>query len=158
MSGFIEFDSWEDMAAAMASAENDANEGLLPSQIELRDDTTHIRYWARAYPQMGIIIFGETPPPHPTDGSVDLRRRGYLSGMCYSQVENEGEWGDTHVSQVAPISKAAFEEAKAHDWQAVTTDTLGELMIPPEVLAEKTTPTLVKELFAFDAELRASRG
>lgn len=80
---------------------------------------------------------------------VSTRERGYLRGKAYSILEPEGEYGDTHVASIMPISEQAFLEAKAAGWRAVqvtpfTLDLIGE------EAARKGgwTPTLIKELEA----------
>jgi hypothetical protein len=163
MSHFESFDSMEEMFARMEAAEREANEGLLPQQIEIRDDTEHPRYWVRPYE--GFLIFGHalseeevlaTEGPGITHEVMTRRRRGYLFGWCYSEIEPSGEVGDTHVANLMPISETAFLEAKAHGWRAVAPDRAAELMVPAEVLAQKCTLTLVAELRVIDALVRGS--
>lgn len=163
MPEFKSFDNFEQMQEYMAKAEEEANNALHPVQIELRDDVEHTRYWCRPYAELGILIFGEAwsvsqirakEDAHITDRKTEVRARGYLFGYAYSVVEPDGEVGDTHVANVFPISEAAFEEARAHGWKAVKADRLAELMVPAEVLAKQTTPTLNAELAAADAMMR----
>lgn len=45
------------------------------------------------------------------------RERGYIFGQAYSIVCPDGELGSTHVSQMWPISKEAFEEARTLNWK-----------------------------------------
>ncbi len=56
------FGSLEEMQAYMAGAEKAANEGLRPEQIALRDAIDTV-WWIRPYPEMSIMIFGETFGP-----------------------------------------------------------------------------------------------
>ena len=44
------------------------------------------------------------------------RARGYLTGECYSILEPDGEWGDTHVANVWRLSAEGFAEARNADW------------------------------------------
>lgn len=166
MSDFMAFDSFEEMQEFMATSEATANEALVPAQIELRDDVEHTRWFCRPYPQLGILIFGEVmsaetlqaKEPEVWRDLLETRKRGYLFGWCYSEVEPSGEPGDTHVAHVMPISQAAFEEAKAHGWKAVRPDRLVELMVPADVLAEKTTPILIAELAEAERLMRGESG
>jgi len=78
---------------------------------------------------------------------TDSRKRGYLRGTAYSVVTPNGEGGSTHVSNVFPISKEAFEEARASGWRAVDV-TPFDLDLMGEDAARKGgwTPTLIREL------------
>lgn len=158
MSEPMGFDSLEEMFAFMQAQEAEANEHLRPEQAEIRDDWAHDRWWVRPYPEAGCLIFGEAwsrerveaREPEAASHLREMRERGYLFGMAYSVLEPDGEPGDTHVANLMPISEQAFNEAKTHGWQAIAPDPLAELMVPAEVLAERTTPTLVAELRAID--------
>lgn len=178
------YDSYEEMQADMARAEAQANAGLMPEQIALRDDTEVDRYWFRPYPEMGMLIFGvawgfksacevsakyvpDIPQPdsrldeyeesldeavYEIRSMVESRKRGYLRGWAYSMVEPEGEPGSTHVANTMPISREAFEEARAHGWRAVALDHLMQALYDAgseefrRELGEKWTPTLIHEL------------
>lgn len=106
------FDSFDDMLAAMAAAEDTANSHLLPAQVALRDRANETVYWVHPVPEHDLIVYGRTPPAE----DADLRGRGYLTGMAYSAWEPEGEGGDTHVSQVIPVPPALFTLAQAAGW------------------------------------------
>lgn len=186
------YDSMESMQAAMAAAEQAANERLLPAQIALRDAADHDVYWVRPAPEFGCLIFGRAfgyagiceasakyvpdlaVAQDPRDegatmedydeavteavdeirGVLARRSRGYMYGEAWSTLEPRGELGDTHVANAYPISEAAFLEAKQCGWQAVEADPLVALMIPPEELAKRTTPTLIAELRAMGEDAR----
>lgn len=147
------FGSFEEMLDVMGARERAANDALTDTQRALRDDTTHDRHWLRLYPFHGDVlpIFGESwSLPHamrrerayyPDDiasdvfalaeyGSIveglhDRRARGYLYGECFSVVEPDGELGDTHASQVLPISPEAFAEARDGGWDLAGLDPVG---------------------------------
>lgn len=106
------FDSLEDMYAAMAAAEEAANEQVTEAQAALRDATDQDVFWIG--PNGGeLIVYGHTPAlVNPTEDALELRKRGYLTGMAYSLWEPEGEGGDTHVSRVIPVSSLVFELGK----------------------------------------------
>lgn len=110
------FDSLDDMYAAMEKAENAANDSLLRGQVALRDRMEETVYWVQAVPSMDLIVYGETPAAEDTD----LRSRGYLTGMAYSAWEPQGEHGDTHVSQVMPVSKILFDRAKSEGFPTIS--------------------------------------
>jgi hypothetical protein len=82
----------------------------------------------------------------------DARTRGYLFGTAYSVVEPEGELGSTHVYNAWPISKEAFEEARAHGWQAIT---VPQHLQDAPGLRKSWTPTLVQELEEIGRAVRA---
>lgn len=130
-----EYESFEAMQADMRAAEESVNAGLLPLQVELRDDVDTDRYWARLIPEYdNLLILGEAwSAAHARQSEIDCgadeeeadytaealaesRTRGYLFGRCYSIVEPEGEIGSTHVSQVMPISKELFDLARESGW------------------------------------------
>jgi hypothetical protein len=54
--------------------------------------------------------------------------RGYMFGPGYSVAEPEGEFGDTHRAHVWPISKEAFEAARAAKWDAASLNGLDVLV------------------------------
>lgn len=116
------FDSMDDAMAAMAASEDAANRGLLPGQIRARDEVTKTLHWAQVVTDWDMIIFGQTPPiaeiaeRDPGFDVAENRERGYLTGTAYSQVEPDGEAGDTHVSQVVPIDAEVFTLAQAAGW------------------------------------------
>lgn len=179
----IAFSSFEEMQDWQNQREDEANTSLVPEQIELRDDVEHTRYWVRPYDMYGtkFLIFGEAlsykdlcelsakyvssrdddesieEAVYEIRTKVDVRKRGYLYGKAYSEVKPTGEWGDTHVANVWPISKQAFDEAEAHDWNAVTVDHVTRSILPPEVIARHTTPTLVSEMEALAVRLEELR-
>src|SRR5262245_66322326 len=111
------YNSLEEMFAAMNEAEDAANAGLLPGQIALRDDVENTRYWAQNRPEWDMVIYGVAQPNFIVKRSASFdvdenRSRGYLTGTAYSNAQPEGEYGDTHVSEVVPISKAMFDLAR----------------------------------------------
>jgi hypothetical protein len=116
------FDNMDEMAAFMAANEDMANAHLTPGQIALRDDLTVTRYWVRAIPDWDLVIYAkaETVDALRTAGvgfdPIDNRTRGYLTGTAYSATSESGEWGDTHVSQVIPISHTVFLLAQSLEW------------------------------------------
>jgi hypothetical protein len=121
------FDSVEQMFDAMGKAEASANESLTPGQIRLRDAVHVTGYWVRAIPEMdGVVIYGKalTVGNLRDEGAgfdvEDNRRRGYLTGKAFSSWEPQGEYGDTHVSQVVPISLHTFTLAEAFGWPTLT--------------------------------------
>lgn len=120
------FDSLDQMFAAMAAREDIANMALTPGQTALRDDVAETRYWAHALPEIDMIVFGVTPPIAEIIAAgagfdvADNRSRGYLTGTGYSADCPRGESGDTHVSQVVPISEETFRLAESLDWPTWT--------------------------------------
>jgi hypothetical protein len=120
------FDSMDEMMATMAAAEDSANAGLFPGQIRARDDVLNTIHWAQVVSDWDIVIFGVTPPiaviaeRDPGFDIADNRERGYLTGTAYSNVEPDGEIGDTHVSQIVPIDAEVFVLAQAAGWPSFT--------------------------------------
>lgn len=167
------FDSLEAMHASMNAAENAANDGLVPPQVALRDDVDTTRHFVVGLPD--CLGFGEVPRydsllarvtsrmdvDDPEDVAEaeweiadlpDLRARGYLTGTVHTPYGDD--WGDTHVSQVIPITEKAFEEARRAGWKASALDRLMTVMLDPDQVEDltekgKITPTLIEEIDAF---------
>ena len=115
------FGSMDEMYDAMAAAEAMANHGLTPGQVRLRDDVENTCYFARAFPEHDLVVYGVAQPNHVVERSadfdvVDNRKRGYVTGACYSVDCPTGEFGDTHVSQVIPIDLHTFTLAESFNW------------------------------------------
>jgi hypothetical protein len=111
----------DEMMATMAAAEDEANRHLTPGQIRLRDNVDQVNYWAQVVLDWDMVIYAETPTvatiAEGSDFDVkDNRERGYLTGTAYSTAEPDGEFGDTHVSQVIPIDKDTFDLARLLGW------------------------------------------
>jgi hypothetical protein len=116
------FDSLGDMFARMDELTTAANERLTPGQVMLRDNDGNTVYWAQACPDMDLVVYGATSPVSVAQrtASFDVaenRKRGFLTGIAYSALTgpSNGEYGDTHVSQVVPINRETFEAAQALD-------------------------------------------
>ena len=116
------FDSMDEAMAAMAAHEDMANAQLTPGQIALRDDKDHTRHWVRAIPDWDLVIYGEADTILVLTAAgvgfdpVDNRERGYLTGTGYSAHQPEGEYGDTHVFDVIPITDTVFRLAQTLEW------------------------------------------
>jgi hypothetical protein len=111
------FDNLDDMFAAMGAAEDVANHRLSPGQERLRDNTLVTGYWAQALPDIDLVVYGKTPPSAETQVGAGFdvaenRARGYLTGIGFSADCPYGEGGDTHVSQVVPITERVFVMAQ----------------------------------------------
>jgi hypothetical protein len=138
------FDSLDEMFAAMAASEDIANLRITPGQARLRDATTETVYWAQAVPEYDLVIYGKTPPNAETQKGAgfdvdDNRERGYLTGIAYSADLEDGEPGDTHVSQVIPISLHTFTVAEALDWPRFSALREGDNRILGAALAQHET-------------------
>lgn len=122
MSHVESFDNMDEAAAYMAAHEDMANAQLSPGQIALRDDTGHTRHWARAIPDWDLVIYGEAESIDTLRANgvefdpVDNRERGYLTGTAYSAHEPTGEYGDTHVFDVIPITARVYRLAETLGW------------------------------------------
>lgn len=128
---FIEFSSAEDMFNWMAQRTDEANAGLAPEQTRVGYSDTWIRF--DHLDQFGVIcgrvatLEEAVPPQGPDDApgeaeaerarAVENHERGYLTGMAYSQVEPDGEWGDTHRANLWPLEPDLFEALRAVGWR-----------------------------------------
>jgi hypothetical protein len=132
MTGFIGFDSMDEMQAYLETAEREAFARINPVQRWVMHATDETVYWVRSWEH--ILIFGEAwtaqqmidsetehgadedEAKHSAQHILDQRRRGYLFGKAWSVIEPRGELGTTHVSEVVPIPFALFEYARRNDW------------------------------------------
>jgi hypothetical protein len=137
MADLIAFDSWDDAQRHMREVEAQLDGQLTPIQRAVKDAADVPHYWMQ-FTSYGFDIFGRTFSRDELIADVkrafakyggddeelageiamydDVRERGYLTGNAYSVACPEGELGDTHVSQIIPISEAMFESARASGW------------------------------------------
>jgi hypothetical protein len=141
------FDNMDEMMAAMAANEDEANRHLTPGQIRLRDADTEPGYWAQALPGIDLVVYGIAESKSALITREvgfdvhDNRERGYLTGLAYSAAAPTGEFGDTHVSQVIPIGSVVFVMAEHLGWPTFTqlangtesTRTLGQSLARAEM-------------------------
>jgi hypothetical protein len=139
------YDTLEEAYADMANQEAAANERLLPEQRAMIDCTDEQYFVNVAVNIQELFIAGEAwssdradreelESYHVKDVSElddeqraeflysrrmmrDSRKRGYIFGRGYSVIEPNGELGSTHVANMWPIDKAAFDEAREQKWQ-----------------------------------------
>ena len=127
---FQSFDSFEEMAKHIREAEDAANERVKPYQ----QDIVWGSHWVAGYVDLELVVFGEVMTlevmekaereagaddeewAFTKETTLDSYARGYRFGYCYSVVEPEGELGSTHISQMVPISKTQFEQARESGW------------------------------------------
>jgi len=142
---FTQYDNLEEALEDMGKAEDAANRRLFPEQramIGCQDDQYFINIavniqklfivgeaWSSetanknelecyAKDEHGNLSDeGEAEFHHSCAMLRSSRRRGYIFGRAFSVIEPRGELGSTHVANMWPISKAAFEEAKNQNWQ-----------------------------------------
>lgn len=90
--------------------------------------------------------------------TAESRVRGYLFGEAWSAPFPEGELGDTHVANAWPISREAFEEARAAGWRAVHVEGPAGRVLDATARLVGGTPLLVRELEVLDEAMREARG
>jgi hypothetical protein len=134
------FDNFEEMQKRMEEQLERAKSWIRPRQAAI----TYGDYWMRVWDAYGdrILICGYI---HTLDEVESEERRimeeddesreeieaemayerqvmsnsyanGFRFGRAYSVIEPSGELGDTHVSQMIPITKEEFEECKSLNW------------------------------------------
>lgn len=127
----MSFSSAEAMFNYMDEEERKANEAILPKQREVTWGTYFWRYveyvpchvFAHVFSIEEIYLLEREHGADVNEAETTLRGkkqshdRGYRYGMHYSTVEPDGELGDTHVTNVWPITKEDFEYARTHGWQ-----------------------------------------
>lgn len=120
---FVPYDNMDDAFEDMRRNEEAANAATHPCQTAI----TYGDYWMRPYQEGDdfILIFGrvhtieellQVEDDETMPGIYERYKRGYRFGMAWSQWEPRGEFGDTHVSQMIPISKELFEIGQDRDW------------------------------------------
>jgi hypothetical protein len=117
-----EFDSVEDLFAAMEADQKAADEAAKTHHLKV-EDFKHGDYFASPRPDFGVVIFGEVweyceKYPEDNESIQEARQRGYLYGRCFSPICPEGEIGSTHITNVsAKVSAEVFERAKANGFR-----------------------------------------
>ncbi len=129
-----EFDDLEEALALMRQRTAEANLGLWPKQREITYGSTVVRPM-----DGGFLVFGEVWTQEefeaneaayydlskPEDAleyaavcrdQAEMHEQGYMLGRWYSTVEPTGEIGSAHRATCWPISREAFEEARAMTW------------------------------------------
>ena len=122
------FDNTDDMFDAISRGVESAK----ARATEKQNAITYGDYWMRMWE--GFLIFGYIQTREELD--AEERRlgaseeeleseheamdysysNGFRFGRAYSIIESEGELGDTHVSDMIPITKEEFEQAKECFW------------------------------------------
>jgi len=132
------FDSYKDMMEAEAAAQKEAAGQVTDKQRAIKPGDYYI-----ILTEHGFAVFGEVLPfPEPefpcegtmNDGCKDCddyedclslvvddfykSDAGQYYRFCraFSLGCVDGEMGDAHISQMIPISKDVFDEAKVNDW------------------------------------------
>ena len=130
---FQSFNTTEEMFAAIQRGVEQAQARTTPRQSEITYGDHWMRLWDSGYGE-AILIFGEI---YTRKRLMDEERelgaeedeireemlmmdgsyaRGFRFGRAYSVVEPDGELGDTHVSDMVPISQEEFDEARGLRW------------------------------------------
>jgi hypothetical protein len=122
------FDNAEDMFAAINRGVEAAKRRATPRQWAI----SYGDYWLRTFE--GFIIAGRITPEAELWGAeeelgasgeeLEEERRmmedsyadGFRFGKAWSIACPEGELGDTHISDMIPITKEEFEQLKDLDW------------------------------------------
>jgi hypothetical protein len=144
---FVGFDTMDEAFEYMKKHEDAANAQLFPQQkgmIGCKHDQWYVNI---RFPWQEAMIFGEGWSLDHADKNElkcygvttvdelskedqeaylwsqqslkDSRERGYIFGNAFSVICPEGELGSTHVYDIWPISREAFEEGKEQNWRPV---------------------------------------
>lgn len=127
---FIPFDDFDSMMEALQQQKERAKSWIKPRQARI----TYGDYWMSPRDDYGLLIFGRITPRDELDATerrlgasedeiayqhevMDASYAdGYRFGDAYSIACPEGELGDTHVSQMAPITEEEFNQARDLKW------------------------------------------
>lgn len=77
-------------------AKCDTLDDIVQGEVNAGADSDEIDYYKRHY--------------------TDMHQRNYRRGWHYSVVVPDGEYGDSHLVSIWPITEADFEEAKSLGW------------------------------------------
>ncbi len=138
MTYFQEFDSIEEALDFMGKAEAAGNASLHPVQRMVTYGDYWIRFWIVGENELVLICgYVETLPElaeseaahydltkpeekaeyeYAMEGIRRRHERGYMFGKAYSIIEPTGEWGDTHLANLWPITKDLFEALREAGW------------------------------------------
>lgn len=120
MSNVLTFKSAEELFVYLETM-NQAEQKAMENHHISPEDLRHEDYFVSVRSDLGVVIFGQvietTEYEEDNESIADSRKRGYIFGMCYSQLCVEGELGSTHVTRInGKISKETFNKAKSHNW------------------------------------------
>jgi len=125
------YDSFEEMQSALQVAEEAAAKRITPTQSKV----TFGDCWAMPVPEFGCVVFGHVwrredfersweendVPQEERDDEMkmteEMLERGFVFGRAYSVLEERGELGSTHKSDLWPITGQQFLEASEVEWR-----------------------------------------
>jgi len=130
------YDSLDDMFDAIANSVKAANENLDTWQSAIKIGDCFLR------DEGELLIWGEVidPTKNIETGAVEYEEdaklyeephmRGFRFTKCYSEWVPEGEYGDTHMSNVlTTISKQGWEWGKSRNWPTFTQNRLAVMWL-----------------------------
>jgi hypothetical protein len=122
-------DSLEEYFKEQAEEEELANQELLPSQKKIVWGSYFLRMSGNVPIFARVYTFEELKLSEINAGAEgeelesilqrakNIYERGYRTGVHYSQIEPQGEYGDTHISNCWPITQSDFESAQMTGWK-----------------------------------------
>ena len=99
------FNSWEEAMEAIQNRRKVCDAKTFTFQENLRKGDCFA-----TDPGLGFFIFGEI---------LEEPEDGYAFGKCHSIAIPNGEYGDSHISVLIPISRKEFELARARGWRGM---------------------------------------
>lgn len=127
------FDNTQDMFDAIQRGVEQAQARTTPKQSAITYGDYWMRFWDTGYGET-LLIFGHITPfeemmqterdlgaddeelAYERDMMKTSYERGFRFGRAFSVVEPDGELGETHVSDMIPLSKEEFDEARLLRW------------------------------------------
>jgi hypothetical protein len=108
---FQSFDTVDEMIAAVAAGQADADARVEPWQAAVAPGDHYVTFFA--YDNGALVIYGQVLPPDP-ESSLRANSREV---RAFSQDCPEGEYGIVHVAGIAGlITPEQFEHARALGW------------------------------------------
>lgn len=144
------YNSTEEMFAEMAADEKAASEGIVDKQREIDWGSYAIKTFFAGNQLMFIFLKVDTldelvEKEKSAGAELDelsyyrkhyqqMHDRNYRRGEHYSEVCPNGEFGDSHLVSLWPITQQEFDEAAEHGWT------------PSEVMWDRIRREMAKEL------------
>lgn len=121
MSRIRTFKDLDEMFAFIEEQGHELQQAMADHPVKVAD-LRHGDFFVSVRPDFGVVIFGEvvekTDYPEDDESIAQARTRGWVFARCYSPMCVEGEFGDTHVTNIhAKITKAVFERAQVNGFR-----------------------------------------
>jgi hypothetical protein len=117
------FDSIEELLEHIAAENERGREAAKDHPVKV-SELRHGDCVVSPRPDYGVMVFGEvlerTEYPEDAENIQMSRLNGFVFGRWYSPLCVEGEYGDTHITNIATkIPREVFERAKINGFRHI---------------------------------------